>query len=214
MNKPSIILLFHFVIIITLLPPFKLFADNKIGIKTGINIANYHGESANNFGFKSRVGICAGVFSTFEINDIFAIQPELLYSSKGAKMELYYSEESDYVSSDIIDYLVVPVVMKITIPSNINLSFSGIGGTSLAVKLNSKAKTKFLGEEYEDDIDEFRRIDWGAVFGAGLNWKLGKRALLFEFRYNLGLIRIQKEKRRHSPEYYNKVIQLLVGYAF
>lgn len=57
------------------------------GLKGGLNIATLTGDDVENEGKKSKLGLCAGGFITYSINDIFAIQPEVLFTMKGVVHE-------------------------------------------------------------------------------------------------------------------------------
>src|ERR1700744_2547677 len=65
----------------------------KFGIKGGLNLTNLYVDNSNDEHIKA--GFNAGVFAKLPITKGFSIQPELLYSVKGAK-ETY----SNFIQGD------------------------------------------------------------------------------------------------------------------
>ena len=65
--------------------PSPAAAGVRFGIKGGANIANVNGNFGDNIGdWKSTVGFCAGIFVELNLGRILTIQPEVLYTMKGA----------------------------------------------------------------------------------------------------------------------------------
>ena len=56
----------------------------RYGIKGGYNLATFSGPDSKSSEYKS--GFSAGGFLNFGVADIISIQPELLYSQKGASI--------------------------------------------------------------------------------------------------------------------------------
>ena len=60
-------------------------AGVKFGIKGGANIANVNGDFMEALAdWKSTVGFCGGIFLELNFGRILTIQPEVLYTMKGA----------------------------------------------------------------------------------------------------------------------------------
>ena len=62
----------------------------SLGIKAGASLTNFVGDDANAFQGRTvdyRFGFQAGVFANIGFAKLFAFQPELLYSQKGAKLK-------------------------------------------------------------------------------------------------------------------------------
>jgi hypothetical protein len=55
------------------------------GVKAGASLTNVTGDNTGNA--KNIFGFHGGLIANFAVNDAFSIQPELLYSMKGAKLE-------------------------------------------------------------------------------------------------------------------------------
>lgn len=55
----------------------------RFGVKAGAALTNFTGKGSGNNDYK--IGFNGGFFGNFTVNDALSIQPELLYSAKGAK---------------------------------------------------------------------------------------------------------------------------------
>ena len=83
------------------------------GFKGGTNLANFHGDDVEDT--KLKMGFCGGGFVTFSLSKVVIIQPELLYSQKGAKWEIEFMDETWKVT-DKFNYLEIPIFIKIILP--------------------------------------------------------------------------------------------------
>lgn len=171
----------------------------NFGAKAGVNFANVSGEDVEDN--ITRTSFNVGAVVEFEISDKFSIQPELIYSAQGAKLE----EESDVDLTLKLDYLNVPVIAKFYAAESFSLEF----GPQVGFLLSAKAKAKIGGDSGETDIkDEFETVDFGLNFGAGYKLDSG---LNFSARYNLGLSNVAKESESSVK---NSVFQISIGYFF
>lgn len=199
------------VVCMILLPNSSLAIELTGGLKIGANFANFYGEDLKELeeelgeNFESRLGICIGGFITFNISEMFAIQPEVLYSMKGSKAEGTLFGETFKLQFNL-SYLEIPVLVKLRIPTQGNVKPSLFVGPSLAIKLSGKGKMEYAGESEEEDIEELKDTDFGLIIGAGVDF--GK--LTVDLRYNLGLTKIPEE----DDDVKNKVISLMIGYSF
>ncbi len=98
MNKANVIV----IAILLLMFSTAVFAQRITakGIKGGLNIATITGDDIE--GFDSKMGFVFGGFLTYEVNETFSFQPEVLFSRKGTKFENEYidDEDKDYMISD------------------------------------------------------------------------------------------------------------------
>ncbi len=83
-------------------------ADVRFGIKGGANIANVNGNFTDELAdWKSTVGFCAGIFLELNLGRVLTIQPEALYTVKGA----------DSGTGKLkFDYIEFPILLKVRIP--------------------------------------------------------------------------------------------------
>lgn len=153
----------------------------KIGIKGGINLSNLYVDDVKDENMK--VGANFGVFAKFPITKGFSIQPEVLYSSKGAKLtydNIFGSGEYRFN----LNYIEVPVLAVFNVSKNINLQAGGYA----AYLTSANIKRLKSGSSEADDVadlktDNFKRFDYGLVGGVGFdiqNFTIGAR-------YNYGL---------------------------
>lgn len=167
------------------------------GLKAGMNIANIYGDDVEDV-WDPKIGICVGGFITYSINDIFAIQPELLLSIKGSKAEEEILGETVKTTMSLT-YLEIPVLAKLG-PLFV--------GPSLAIKLSGKRKI----DSAKADIENLKSTDFGLVFGGGVDFDLGPGKLTVDARYTLGLATIYEPEVETDVK--NVVISIMVGYSF
>ncbi len=70
-----------------------------LGIKGGVNVYNVHND--NNIKYDSKIGFNVGLLGHIHINKDFAVQPEIVYSTQGAKYKVSNVEtilKLDYVN--------------------------------------------------------------------------------------------------------------------
>jgi len=174
--------------------------DVNFGAKAGANFATI---SSDNFdSFDSRTAFHLGFVAEIMINDTFAFQPELLYSSQGSD----YSEV-DLEGSIKLDYLNIPLMAKYYVGEGFSLE----AGPQVGLLLSATDEGEFEGGSYDDDIKDFvKGIDIGVNFGVGYKLESG---LNFGARYNLGLSDVNDDYEEGGT-YKNSVIQAYVGFFF
>lgn len=179
------------------------------GLKAGLNVANFSLSTDEMGDYDARMSFHVGAVLEWGITDKFAIQPELLYSSVGAKDE-YTDEDVTIKTTAIVDYLSIPVMAKYYVADGFSLEL----GPQLGILLSAKGKYEATldGESESETIDmkdNFESIDFGAGFGAGYKMENG---LLFNARYVLGLSNVIKDSGDEWGK--NNVFQFSLGYIF
>lgn len=150
---------------------------NQFGIKAGINASQFYGEgplaSDEN---ESIFGYHGGVFARFMLTNSFAIQPELMYSTKGNVSPSTSETGSIKISSQ---YLVLDAVFKYYLNKTVNFHIGPEVGYLL------EAQTKFdrdpLDDQEEYINEAFDELDFGMVVGAELHLN---ETLSLGLRYN------------------------------
>jgi hypothetical protein len=81
----------------------------EFGIRAGLNLASVNGDdvSFDNVSPENRVAVSGGLFAGIRVTPSFLIQPEVLYTQKGARYEAA-GEEAELR----LDYVEVPVLLK------------------------------------------------------------------------------------------------------
>jgi len=212
MKRTVKVMLIGAVTFILLLPNSSLAKVITGGLKIGMNSANLYGEAVKKLKeevgqeLQSKWGLCAGGFIRFNIGKILAIQPEFLYTMKGAKFEETVLDETMKYTINL-SYLEIPVFVKLMIPTPGGIKPSLFAGPAVAIKLSAKEKLKYAGQTKEEDIEQIKDTDYGLIIGAGVDF--GK--LTVDLRYVLGLTAIEEEAVFETK---NGVISLIVGYSF
>jgi len=163
----------------------------RLGVKAGVNLTSFTGDDAD--GFESLVGFAFGGFISHSLSENIAIQPEVLFSMKGAKTEI----------GDIdlkYNYIEIPVLLKYTLPTDGLLKPMFFAGPSFGILMSAEAD----GEDFKDDS---KSTDLSIVVGAGLQIE----ALSFDIRYTMGMTELDDTETlciKHSN------FSLMVGFAF
>lgn len=175
------------------------------GIKLGLNFATFTGDDVTD-DVESDMGLAIGGFVTWSFTDMFAVQPEVLYSQKGAKWSMdVLGIPFDY--SYNLTYLDIPILAKATFPVGGNKA-SVVLGPSIGILLSAEEEVSMSILSDTNDIkDQMASMDLGLVAGAA--FEMGKYSL--EARYNLGLSALDKDG---ESKMYNSVISVLLGYSF
>ena len=184
-------------------------AQVKLGLKAGVNLANYGGDGKDDLedGFgtdlKSLVGFHGGLVLNAPITSdgFFAIQPELLFSQKGARLE----EDGDKVTirQNFID---LPVLAKINADG-----FTFELGPQVGLLLSSKTKVEVGGQSQEDsDTDGLNKFQVGYAVGVGYQLPSGPN---FGIRYTGNFSGIE-EDADDDFKLTHRVFQFSVGYLF
>jgi len=168
-------------------------ADVRFGIKGGANIANVNGNFSDALpDWKSTVGFCAGIFLELNLGRVLTIQPEVLYTVKGA----------DAGTGKLkFDYIEIPVLLKLRIPTGSLHPFIFAGP---AFGFNLKAVLEGI------EINDMPASDYGAVLGGGL--QLG-RSIHIDARYTMGLQKLAIPDLG-TIDLKNGVLSATIGLAF
>ena len=172
-----------------LLPGSVAAQDVLIGLKGGINSAtvSFDPEEAD-LETSSTTGLVAGLFAEFGISDMFAIRPEGLYSGKGVE-----GTQGTTAIELELTYIEVPVLLVARLGS-VSSAFRPLlfAGPVIAFESSCDISAHDDGLDVESPCDEFDEgidtngTDFGATFGAGLEYDLGGFFLLGDARYTLG----------------------------
>lgn len=206
--------------------------QSKVFIKGGLNLANISKNSAGEVDdAKTLASFHAGIMADLPIGQYFAIQPGLLFTGKGSKIQNGNPSDNNYYKATTNPlYVELPVnaVFKVPLEKNSQL-FVGAGPyIAMGVAGQRKIEGKIAGVSYsrKDDID-FSNDDpttlnkeEGAGFGimrrfdAGLNATAGLiiNKFLVQVNYGHGFTKLQSgvdngedNKNKH------RVLSLSVG---
>jgi hypothetical protein len=195
----------------------------KIGAKAGINLASVTG---NDIDAKMRPSFHIGGMVEIPVSAEFYVQPELLFSSQGYKV-------NSNNATGVLNYINLPVIGKYYVTDKFHVEAgpqigyllsatikvddvvsNGGGGVespaeSAGKSSSIKASTNASSAAIEQDIKEFfKSID--ISFGIGAGYKLDN-GINLSARYNLGLSNISEDSTESVK---NSVFMLSVGYFF
>lgn len=157
----------------------------QLGVKAGINYANFTGSSVQTDAITSYHG---GLVAEIKLLDKFAIQPELLYTTQGATYKTVLGDVKNELG-----YIAIPVLAKIYLGKSFSLEF----GPQASFLLNKKG---------DFTINDPNTFDF--AIDAGLGLKVTK-SIFIEGRYVLGLTEVSS-----TAETKNSVLQLSAGLMF
>lgn len=170
----------------------------SLGVKAGGSYSSFVGKQAPNeeyiFGFH------AGGFANISISDLFAFQPEILYSQKGSNPNL-----NDFKNR--LHYVDVPLSFHVNADG---LFFEAGPQVGFLIAAQQKA-----GNTSTDIKGRYNAIDFGYLAGLGYQRKTG---LGIGLRYNGGFTNIEKSFDAGSVTVQNNIrnsaFQLYLTYSF
>lgn len=152
----------------------------KIGVKGGVNLTNLYVDEVDDENMKA--GLNLGLFAKIPVTRGFSIQPEILYSNKGAKV----AYNNTLIGGEYrfnLNYLEVPVLGVVNVAKNFNVHFGGYAAYLTNVNIKAEDNGSSNEELVSFDEDDFNRFDYGLVGGIGFDVK----GVTLGARYNYGL---------------------------
>jgi len=183
----------------------------KFGIKGGVNLTNMYVKDVSDENMK--VGFNAGFFAKLPVTRGFSIQPELLYTSKGAKETYnnFIDGKGEYRFN--LNYIELPVLAVFNVAKNFNLQAGPYISYLAAANIKDLKDDGTINEITDLDADNFNRVDYGVAGGFGIdisNFTLGAR-------YNYGFREIGKSgslSGQLTKDSKNSAISLYIGIGF
>jgi hypothetical protein len=129
------------------------------GIKGGANLFDVYNDNGVNYDYK--LGFMGGLVSHIHIGEHFALQPEVLYSRQGARL--------DYLGTDArlnLNYINVPVLFQYMFGNGIRLE----AGPQVGFMVNSALRND---DYYYSNSGNFNTVDFAAAAGASYVTKPG-----------------------------------------
>jgi len=165
----------------------------QFGLKGGVNFASLNGDISDDF--KNRTAFHVGMLVEMKVSTNLAIQPELLYSSKGAT-------DKEYDESLKVNYIYLPVMVKYFLNDGLSIQ----GGPQIGVLMSAVSEVDGGNEDFKDDL---KKTDLGLNFGLGYNLT---NNLNIGMRYNIGLSNINNVEG--LGEVNTSTLQISLGYLF
>jgi len=184
----------------------------QFGVRGGLNLSNLYTSDAKSSDMI--VGFNLGVFDKLPVTNFFAIQPEFSITTKGASVT-YNNLFVDGTAKFNLTYLEVPVLCVVQVTNLLNIQFGPYVAYMIDGKVKNEANINLFNFEQNINVNDYNRIDAGAVLGAGLD--VG--SFTMGARYNLGLTKVGKTKTFLNstfavPDANNAVINFYLSAAF
>ena len=184
--------------------------QSKFGIKAGLNLTNLYISDASDEHLKA--GFNAGIYWKLPVARGFSIQPELLYSQKGAKTTYsnFIQGSGEYRFN--LNYIELPLLAVINLGKHFNIHAGPYAGYLVKANVTNVDNNGTINGAADLNENNFNRWDYGVAGGIGLdveNFTIGAR-------YNYGLNKIGNsglagEITRNSK---NAGLSIYVGLAF
>lgn len=182
----------------------------QFGIKAGANLSSISKDGYEDT--KSKVGFYGGLFMNAPLSEQFSIQPEVLYSQMGSKVD-YKILGANASSTLKLDYITVPVMFQFRATPQFYIEAGPEFGFLVSAKakgeVNNSSSTTTL------DKDNFNSFNMGAGLGVGfdITKNVGINA-----RYVAGFTDINKNGdtslNNSDNKNRNNTFQLGLGYKF
>jgi hypothetical protein len=183
----------------------------KFGLKGGVNFSNLYTQNVETNNVLT--GFNAGVFVKLPLTESLAIQPELLYTTKGAKLT-YNNYFVNGTAKFNLNYIELPVLLVVNLTENFNFH----AGVYVAYLVDGKATNDSQGTlfDIQNNLknEDYNKFDTGLAIGVGYD----ADKIRFGVRYNYGLQKVGKERNFLGTNYTfpdgkNSVINLYLSYS-
>ena len=210
--------LFLFLILLALTPSLAQ-AQAQFGILAGWSRTDWDLDSYFGGGdsLEPKNGFQAGLYLEGRLTGLLGMRTELLYTRKGAKEKAQAVDENGQPQGEITvffnaDYIQIPLLFTLDFTSRpVKVKPQIFAGPYLAGKISSKLKVEgtpsnpYLPEGETDLVME--NVDFGLVFGFGVEFKAGSHPILAQVRFDLGLTDVYYGAK-------NQALTLMAGYGF
>jgi len=175
----------------------------RLGVIGGVNFADVSGDDAGDTDMRTSFDV--GVLAQFPLGMVLTFQPELHYSSKGAKTEEDFGTGPVEVEYKLT-YLDIPLLLRAGLPLAEGLDVDVLVGPYIGVGLGCDVSLDD-GDDEECGVDP--ETDYGLEVGLGFSWGMGMGDLMIDGRYQWGFSDVFED-----ADVQNRNIQVLVGFAF
>jgi len=198
MKKTAVVL---GLVILTIGAQAAMCGKASVGITGGINIATVRGDDVEDV--DSRTAGFFGGFVEYPFTPVVSIQPEFLYTMKGAS-DTY----NGYKVTVKLNYVEIPVLLRVNIPTESNVKPFLVAGPGIGFKVSSKSEVN----SHEEDIEDVKGTDFGFIFGGGIGFPVGSYMMSVAARYELGLTSVDDSE--YEEDVKNGVISIGAGLGF
>jgi opacity protein-like surface antigen len=183
--------------------------NTEFGVKGGFNMSNFLSNDDEANDENVLYGFNAGVYATLPISDFVAIQPEILFTTKGAELE-YSNAFASGNTKFRLNYIEVPLLVRVNITKNFNVHAGGYASYLVSSKVTGDGSVEF---DQDVDTDDLNKFDAGIAAGVGVDFN----PISIGLRYNYGLTTVGKERTVAgttftAPDVKNSSLSLYLSY--
>ena len=199
---------------IALVPAGAGAQEITLGLKGGLNLSNMSVDDPADpdLGFDSQTDFLAGAFAQFGIGSNFAVQPEVLYSQRGAK-----SRGIDPAIKLNLNYIEIPLLLMARFASRESPIYPVLyAGPSVAFPTRCRvteegAESRDCDDPQADGAIEPTKTDFGLVFGVGFEILYSRLTVQLDVRYNLGLTNLNDSADAPQVSVKNRTWSFMLG---
>ncbi len=167
----------------------------SFGPKVGVNFASLNGDDADDLDLMGRTSLHFGAAVNIGVSELFAVQPEVVYSAQG-----FTIEEDGVEGTGKLDYIIIPVLADFTVAEGFSLQ----GGPQIGINITDEFEV-----EGETETLDAESTDIGVALGAQYRSPLG---LFVQARYTVGLSNVAGDE--DDVDLKNGVFGVSAGWFF
>ncbi|WP_246020681.1 porin family protein [Flavobacterium humi] len=184
----------------------------RFGVKGGVNFSNMYTDDVDDENVLT--GFHVGVFAKMQFNDNIALQPELLYTTKGSELT-YNNAFAEGTAKFRLNYIEAPVLLVVNLTDNLNVHAGPYFAYLIDGKATNDSDANFFDSEEELDNDDFNKFDFGLSAGLGFDFD----SFSVGARYNYGLTTVGKDRDFGGttytfPDGKNSAINVYAAFSF
>lgn len=213
------------------------------GAKLGPGLSMHYGTKSDGMDYKVsssyRLGMVAGGFLDLNISDNLALGYEVLYAQKGSDQEITINKmviedvEEELAKPAVmnvsyyLDYIEIPVLLKVKVLNTPSFGMNAITGTAMALKVKGKHNLDGIvyfpdGDSYTElsikdssNLSDVNMFDFSFVYGGSVEYTR-KNTYYLEYRFTLGWDYLSLPTYTLMPpvELRNQSYSLLLGMQF
>ena len=186
------------ILVLSFIIPFALNAEAYLskGINFGFNGSSFTGKDIPGKGIGYIPGLTFGFFVNYETSSRFSLQSELLFTTKGSRINTV----GDAYLNNVFTYIEIPVLAKWTFATEKKWRPYFLVGPYLDIKLLVFNEVGFP--------EDFRTIDLGLILGAGIRFN----KITFGLRYSHGFLNFDQSEENIDLK--NQTISVVIGFSF
>ncbi len=186
--------------------------EKSFGVKGGVNFTNLYTEDVDDNNML--ISFNAGLVAILPITDMIALQPEVIYSGKGAELK-YDNAFAEGNAKFRLSYIEVPILLRFNLTDNFSLQAGPYLSYLVNADIKSESDNDIFNSQVDLDTNDFNKFDYGLA--AGVEFDLNPIGI--GARYNYGLANVGKERTVGGtsytfPDAKNSAISLYVVFKF